>query len=129
MAECACYLVFHFCRILTLGTGETLFDYLMKRRLSEAVCDLLDAGASVTDVALDYQSGSPEAFARAFRRARGLSPSEWRRGGATTRDRLLAGATSRRIAQRLSAGSAGPAGVLGGGPPGALQRRGEDRRG
>lgn len=54
-------------------------EYITKRRLSCAAQELLESGKSVTDVALDYQYGSPEAFSRAFKRFWGVSPAEFRR--------------------------------------------------
>ena len=54
-------------------------EYITKRRLSCAARELLESGKSITDVALDYQYGSPEAFSRAFKRFWGVSPTEFRR--------------------------------------------------
>jgi len=54
-------------------------EYITKRRLSRASNELLLSNKSITDVALDYQYGSPEAFSRAFRRFWGITPSEFRK--------------------------------------------------
>lgn len=43
--------------------------------------DLLDRDARVIDVALCYGYDSPTAFARAFKRVHGISPSEAKNGG------------------------------------------------
>lgn len=43
--------------------------------------DLLDRDARVIDVALRYGYDSPTAFARAFKRVHGISPSEAKNGG------------------------------------------------
>jgi len=55
----------------------------MRRRilLERAAWQLAGTRQSVTDVALDSGYGSSEAFARAFRRAFGISPSLYRRSG------------------------------------------------
>lgn len=53
-------------------------EYITKRRLSLAARTLIESEASITDIALRYQYGSPEAFSRAFKRFFGLSPSEFR---------------------------------------------------
>jgi len=53
-------------------------EYITKRRLSRASEELL-SNKSVTDIALDYQYNSSEAFSRAFRRFWGISPSEFRK--------------------------------------------------
>ena len=54
-------------------------EYITKRRLSRASGELLLNGKSITDIALDYQYNSPEAFSRAFRRFWGISPTEFRK--------------------------------------------------
>ncbi len=66
----------HFQRIFRLVTGYSLYAYVKRRRLAEAGSELLMKGARVIDVALKYQYGSPEAFARAFQAEYGFSPSE-----------------------------------------------------
>src|SRR5712671_7267315 len=57
----------------------------MRRRLllERAAYQLAHTGISVTDVALDANYGSLEAFTRAFRKAFRVSPSLYRRMGAT----------------------------------------------
>lgn len=54
-------------------------EYITKRRLSCASRELIESEKHVTEIALDYQYGSPEAFSRAFKRFWGVSPSEFRR--------------------------------------------------
>lgn len=54
-------------------------EYITKRRLTCASSELLSTNRSVTDIALDYQYGSPEAFSRAFKRFWGISPNEFRK--------------------------------------------------
>jgi AraC-like DNA-binding protein len=57
----------------------------MRRRLllERAAWQLSRTGLSVTDIGLDANYGSLEAFTRAFRKAFGISPSLYRRLGAT----------------------------------------------
>ncbi len=74
----------HFQRVFRFITGHSVAGYLRGRRLAEAGHRLLDPGARVTDVALDFGYESPEAFSRAFRRAFGLSPAHWREGARTS---------------------------------------------
>jgi len=59
--------------------GCSVSEYITKRRLSRASSELLVSEKSITDVALDYQYESPEAFSRAFRRFWGITPSEFRK--------------------------------------------------
>jgi AraC family transcriptional regulator len=79
----AAFSAFHFHRIFTAITGETLFGFIQRRRLERAAGVLLTSAArSVLDVALDHGFSSAATFARAFRARFGMSATEWRRGGA-----------------------------------------------
>jgi len=66
-------------KLFSYALGCSVSDYFTKRRLSRASKELLTGGKSVTDIALEYQYNSPEAFSRAFRRFWGISPSEFRK--------------------------------------------------
>lgn len=70
-----------FRRMFSYVAGVGLGEYVRRRRISCAALDL-SRGERVVDVALKYGYGSPTAFARAFREALGVSPSEARRPGA-----------------------------------------------
>lgn len=67
-AEAASYSLFHFCRLFSRYTRHTPYEYLMRRRLTQAALDLAAGGRWVVDVAADYQFASAEGFSRAFRR-------------------------------------------------------------
>ncbi len=73
----------HFHRLFRSLVEET--PGAMRRRLllERAAWQLSRSRAAVTEVALDARYGSLEAFTRAFRRAFGVSPSIYRRLGAT----------------------------------------------
>ena len=66
-------------KLFAYAFGCSVSEYITKRRLSKASMELLSTGKSVTDVALDYQYNSLEAFSRAFRRFWGITPSEFRK--------------------------------------------------
>lgn len=80
MAKAAGYSLFHFCRVFSGVTGMPPYQYLMRRRLSEAARDLVESERNIGTIAFDYWFGSPEGFARAFRRYFGVLPSECRNG-------------------------------------------------
>ena len=70
---------FHFHRLFRAWTGETLGDYLRRRRVETGALRLVTQPRStVLEVALAVGFGSGEAFARAFRQRFGASPSAWR---------------------------------------------------
>ncbi len=79
VAEQAGYSVFHFGRIFQGVTGETVMDYVRKRRLTEAAKALVQTNKRILDIALDWQYDSHEAFTRAFKRAYGMTPGIFRR--------------------------------------------------
>ena len=64
-------------------TGVSFSEYVRRRRLTLAACELQNTDARVIDLAMKYGYGSPDAFRVAFRRMHGLSPSEVRRPGAS----------------------------------------------
>lgn len=58
--------------------GMTLRDYLRLRRLAFALRDVRDTDRRLLDIAAQYGFSSNEAFARAFKKAYGVSPSAYR---------------------------------------------------
>jgi AraC family transcriptional regulator len=89
MAASVGYSLYHFCRTFNEATHHTPYDYLMRRRLSEAARTLLQTQARIIDVALDYQFNNPETFSRAFRRMFDMQPSQLRRLGGVDKRRLM----------------------------------------
>lgn len=80
LAAVAHFSAFHFHRVFAAFVGETLGDYLRRRRLEVAAILLIhQPQASVLDVALRVGFGSAEAFARAFKQHFAATPSQWRR--------------------------------------------------
>jgi AraC family transcriptional regulator len=75
LANCS---LFHFLRMFEVVSGLTAGEYSRRRRLSRAAIDLAAGQHRVIDVALRYGYESPEAFAKAFKRLFGLTPSEAR---------------------------------------------------
>ena len=67
---------FHFDRLVAAGLGESPAEF-RRRLLLERAAYVLTRGASVLEATLDAGYSSAEAFARAFRRAHGVSPSRF----------------------------------------------------
>lgn len=81
IAEVAYSSSFHFQRMFHILTGNTVVEYIRKRRLTLAARELAEKKAKVIDIALKYGYETPEAFTKAFKRLHGISPAEARRPG------------------------------------------------
>jgi AraC family transcriptional regulator len=68
---------FHFHRIWRALTGETVSQSLARLRI-EASKEILREDATVTRAAMTLGFGTPQSFARAFRRETGQTPTAWR---------------------------------------------------
>ncbi len=72
---------FHFLRMFAVVTDVTAGEYVRRRRLSLAAVELASGEEKVIDLALRCGYESPDAFAKAFKREFGVTPSEARSGG------------------------------------------------
>lgn len=81
IARVACSSAFHFQRMFHMLTGNTVAEYIRKRKLTLAAQELAATKAKVLDIALKYGYDTPESFSKAFRRVHGISPSAARGQG------------------------------------------------
>ena len=79
IAKEAGYSLYHFHRIFKGLVGDTLKDYVRKRRFTEAAKELVYTDKSILDIGIKYGYESREAFSRAFEKVYGRNPSEVRR--------------------------------------------------
>src|SRR5438874_13456669 len=80
LAEVAHFSSFHFHRLFAAWMGETLGDYLRRRRIEVAAMRLSSQPRlSVLTAAISVGFGSGEAFTRAFNTRFGCSPTTWRK--------------------------------------------------
>ncbi|WP_369722142.1 helix-turn-helix domain-containing protein [Bradyrhizobium sp. LLZ17] len=70
---------FHFCRSFKESTGLSPHAWLRQHRLEQAMNMLRGTEASIAMVAAELGYASQAAFAAAFRRLTGETPSDWRR--------------------------------------------------
>jgi AraC family transcriptional regulator len=70
---------FHFCRAFKESTGLSPHAWLRQHRLEQAMNMLRDPDTSVVSVAAALGYSSQTAFAAAFRKLTGETPSDWRR--------------------------------------------------
>jgi len=70
---------FHFDRVVSAAGGESPGAFRRRLMLERAAYRLLAEKCGVLELAVDAGYGSHEAFTRAFSRAYGMSPRDWRR--------------------------------------------------
>ncbi len=85
LARVANFSAYHFHRIFKGVVGETLNQFIQRRRVEKAASMLIGNPAkSITEIAFDCGFSGSAAFARSFKEAFGVSASEWRRGDGRT---------------------------------------------
>ena len=57
----------------------SVYEYIAKRKLTQAAYDLTHTDDSITEIALAYHYDSPEVFSKAFKRFWGILPSVYRK--------------------------------------------------
>ncbi|NMM61886.1 helix-turn-helix transcriptional regulator [Clostridium sp. P21] len=72
---------FHFLRMFKGLSKDTIFEYIRKRRLTNAAIDLIDTETGIIDIAFKYAYNSQEAFSRVFQNYYGVSPKKYRKLG------------------------------------------------
>jgi len=80
IARAAGFSPFHFHRIFSAVTGETLYQFILRLRLEKAARVLCQVPERpITEIALDVGFGSSASFARAFQAAFGMSATDFRK--------------------------------------------------
>jgi PAS domain S-box-containing protein len=79
LAEIAGYSTFHFARKFTLAVGISPHRYIGRMRLENAMAELEAGKSSLAEIAFNAHFSSQASFTRAFHRATGTTPNEYRR--------------------------------------------------
>lgn len=79
LAEVTGYSVFHFVRKFALAMGVSPGRYISQKRLENAKTELAVGKLTLVEIALNAQFSSQASFTRAFHRATGMTPMEYRR--------------------------------------------------
>lgn len=80
VAAVAAFSPFHFHRLFTAYTGESLSTFIRRLRLERAANRLRQTFDPITDIALGAGYETPTNFGKAFRQQFGQSPTEFREG-------------------------------------------------
>ena len=78
LANVACLSIFHFTRAFAAAMGVPPHRYVSRRRLESAKTMIATGRASLCEIAFDCRFSSQSSFTRAFRRATGRTPAEYR---------------------------------------------------
>lgn len=81
LSDVACLSSYHWHRIYTAMTGETVANTLRRLRLQRAADRLANSDMEISMIASLAQYGSQDAFSRAFRDMYGNAPAAYRQGG------------------------------------------------
>ncbi len=79
IADIAFFSPFHFHRIFKKITGETLNEYITRKRIEKAALELIHKNIAVSNICHKYGFNDNSSFARAFKKFYGVSPSEFRK--------------------------------------------------
>lgn len=79
MARVAGLSPFHFARTFTNAIGVSPHCYVSRMRLDRAMAQMAERKVPLSQIAFDARFSSQSSFTRAFRRATGMTPAEYRR--------------------------------------------------
>lgn len=79
VSEVAFFSPFHFHRIFKFVTGETLNEYITRKRIEKSASDLLHKNITATKIAHNYGFSDNSSFSRAFKKYFKVSPTEFKK--------------------------------------------------
>ena len=70
---------FHYQRLFRETVGDSVMEYVTKRKLTLAGQELLETDAAIVDIAEKFGYDSREGFSRSFKAHMGVTPGEYRK--------------------------------------------------
>lgn len=86
LSKIVCISQYHFHRIFSSITSETLMRYIRKRKLTRASYDLIKTQKSIIEISFEYGYESQGSFSKSFKSMFGITPKKYR---LENRDRFL----------------------------------------
>ncbi|PWU21794.1 MAG: hypothetical protein C5B49_02040 [Bdellovibrio sp.] len=81
IADVTYFSMWHFQRVFSSIVGDSVKEYVRKRRLASALIELSSTDRRILDIAIGHQFESQESFTRAFKALYGRTPGECRKEG------------------------------------------------
>ncbi|GAF06024.1 AraC family transcriptional regulator [Saccharicrinis fermentans] len=79
VSKIAFFSPFHFHRVFKLVTGETLNEYVTRRKIEKSSLDLLHKKITTTELAHRFGFSDNSSFSRTFKKYFGISPTEFKK--------------------------------------------------
>ncbi len=79
ISEIAFFSPFHFHRIFKFVTGETLNDYVKRRKIEKSALDILHKNLSIIEVSHKYGFSDNSSFSKTFKKYYGISPTRFKK--------------------------------------------------
>ncbi|MDR0293239.1 MAG: AraC family transcriptional regulator [Oscillospiraceae bacterium] len=95
IADSVYFSKYHYSRLFREIAGDSVMEYVTKRKLTLAGGALLETDSSILDIALQFGYDSHEGFTRSFKAYMGVSPTEYRKYG-------LAAISQKSIKERIT---------------------------
>ncbi len=80
---------FYFSRLFKGVTGYPPKTYILHRKISHSVSELLHSSRKIIEIAFDYGFATPESYSRACNKILGVNPSDIRKSGSIDRNLLF----------------------------------------
>lgn len=79
ISKIASFSPFHFHRVFKFITGETLNEYVTRKRIEKSALDLLHKDIKTTEIAHKYGFSDNSSYSRTFKKYFGVSPTEFKK--------------------------------------------------
>lgn len=97
VADAVFFSIYHFCRTFNAVAHHSPYDYLIRRRLTQAARRLVESRSKIIDIAFDYRFNSAETFSRAFKKMFAVQPKQFRNRGIVDRREILEALSLRHL--------------------------------